>query len=136
VAQALNVHYKAEHADQPVVVTTAAQVRALLGSVRDTYPAGSAVLLTVVVADDPWKSELTVGVDGDKGVLHYAGEDTPPSGVYSRNPGPANPAPVLYYYVSADTEFPPDAEIPFPAVEEAVIEYLMTGARPTTVDWQ
>ncbi|MCP2257189.1 Immunity protein Imm1 [Streptoalloteichus tenebrarius] len=96
------------------------------------------MLLTVVVAEDPWKSELSVGIDGDKGVLHYAGEDTPPHGVDSKSPTPTSPAPVIYNYISADTEFPPPhAEVPFPAVEAAVIEYLTTeGDRPTAVDWQ
>ncbi|MCP2257190.1 hypothetical protein LX15_000875 [Streptoalloteichus tenebrarius] len=40
VAQALNVHYKAEHADNPVTVTTPDEVRALLAVVRDAYPGG------------------------------------------------------------------------------------------------
>lgn len=80
--------------------------RALLGSVRDSYPAGIPVLLTVVVTDGPWKSELSVGIDGDKGVMHYAGEDTPAGGVYSKSPSPANTGPAIYYHVSADTEFP------------------------------
>jgi hypothetical protein len=136
VAHALNVHYNAENADTPAVVTTPDEVRALLGTVRNTHPAGSAVLLTVVVSDDPWKSELSVGIDGDKGVLHYAGEDTPPNGVYSKSPTPTNAAPVIYYYVTADTEFPPHAEIPIGAIETALIEYLTTAERPTSVDWQ
>jgi hypothetical protein len=137
VAHALNIHYNAEHADNPAVVTTPDEVRTLLATVRSTYPAGSAALLTVVVSDDPWKSELSVGIDGEKGVLHYAGEDTPPNGVYSKSPTPTNAESVVYYYVTADTEFPPDAEIPVGAVETALIEYLTTsGERPTSVDWQ
>ncbi|MGW9478328.1 Imm1 family immunity protein [Saccharomonospora azurea] len=95
------------------------------------------VLLTVVVADDPWKSELSVGIDGNKGVLHYSGEGTPPNGVDSENPAPSNSSPVIYYYVSADTEFPANAEIPFSTVEAAVVEYLTTeGEQPAAVDWQ
>jgi hypothetical protein len=137
VAQALNVHYKAEHADNPVTVTTPDEVCALLGTIRDAYPTGSAVLLTVVVTEDPWKSELSVGIDGGKGVLHYAGEDTPPNGMYSKSPTPTNADPVIYYYVAADTEFPPNAEVPLPTVAAAMIEYLTTaGERPTAVDWQ
>lgn len=135
--QALNVYYTAEHADSPVTVTTPDEVRALLDTVRDTYPAGNAVLLIVVIASDPWKSELSVGIDGDKGVLHYAGEDTPPNGVNSKSPTPTNADPVIYYYVTADTEFPPNAEIPWRTVADAVIEYLTTaGERPTVVEWQ
>ncbi len=137
MAQGLNVHYLVEHADNPVTVNTPDEVRTLLRAVRDAYPDGRPVLLTVVVADDPWKSELSVGIDGDKGVLHYSGEGTPPNGVYSENPTPSNPSPVIYYYVSADTEFPANAEIPFSTVEAAVVEYLTTeGEQPAAVNWQ
>jgi hypothetical protein len=93
------------------------------------------VLLTVVVSDDPWKSELSVGIDGNKGVLHYAGEDTPPNGVYSKSPTPTNAEPVVYYYVTADTEFPPNAEIPVSMVETSLIEYLTTSGERPHVRW-
>lgn len=65
MAQGLNVHYLVEHADNPVTVNTPDEVRTSLRAVRDAYPAGRPVLLTVVVADDPWKSELSVGIDGE-----------------------------------------------------------------------
>ncbi|WP_374059043.1 Imm1 family immunity protein [Saccharomonospora sp. NB11] len=69
--------------------------------------------------------------------MHYSGEGTPPNGVYSENPTPSNPSPVIYYYVSADTEFPANAEIPFSTVEAAVVEYLTTeGEQPAAVNWQ
>ncbi|WP_424188299.1 Imm1 family immunity protein [Actinokineospora sp. G85] len=137
MAEALNVYYAAEHADDPVTVSTPEEVRALLDRVRGAHAAGSAVLLTVIVADDPWKSELCVGVDGDKGVLRFAGEDTPPTGLYSRSPVPSNVEPVIYYYVRADTDFPPHSEVPAAVVEAALIDYLVTsGERPTSVEWQ
>ncbi len=87
-------------------MNTPDEVRTLFRTVRDAYPDGRPVLLTVVVAEDPWKSELNVGIDADKGVLHYSGEGTPPNGVYSENPTPSNLSPVSYY-VSAETEFRP-----------------------------
>jgi Immunity protein Imm1 len=137
VAHALIVYYDTEHADNPIVVTTPDEVRRLVSKIRKTYLAGSAVLLTVGVRDDPWKSQLSVGIDGDIGVLHYTGEDTPPNGLCSKSPTPTNAAPVIYYYVTSDTEFPSHAEIPVDAVETALIEYLNTdGERPTSVDWQ
>jgi hypothetical protein len=109
---------------------------ALLTAVREKYPAGSAVLLTVVLQDDPWGPELTVGLDGDNGVLRYAGDDHP-AGVYSRNSTPTNQHPVVYYFVTADSEFPPDAEVALTTVEAAMIEYMTTaGKRPTAVDAQ
>ncbi|XVS62334.1 Imm1 family immunity protein [Actinosynnema sp. CA-299493] len=135
MAQELNVYYEDGHADDPVVVTTPEEVRELFAAVRGKYPAGSAVLLTVVPAADPWVSELNAGIDGDVGVLHYSGEDCP-EGVHSHSSTPSNTDPVIYYYVTADTEFPPDAEVPATDVEAAVIDYLTTGQRPTVVDWQ
>ncbi|MFC6088781.1 Imm1 family immunity protein [Saccharothrix lopnurensis] len=41
--------------------------------------------------------------------------------------------PVIYYYVTADTEFPPDSEVPVADVEAAVVDYLTTGHRPGSV---
>ncbi|WP_158843712.1 Imm1 family immunity protein [Saccharothrix deserti] len=135
MAQALNVYYDAGHADDPVTVTTPDEVREVFAAVRGKYPAGSAVLLTIVPAADPWASELNAGIDGDVGVLRYSGEDHP-KGVYSKNPTPSNAEPVIYYYVTADTEFPPNAEVPMADVEAAVIDYLTTGQRPEVVEWQ
>jgi hypothetical protein len=136
MAHTLNVYYEAEHADSPVTVDSPDQVRPLLAAIREKYPAGSAVLLTIVLRDDPWGPELSVGLDGDKGVLRYAGDDYP-AGVYSRNSTPTNQHPVIYYYVTADSEFPRDAEVPLSTVEAAVAQYMATaGQRPTAVDWQ
>lgn len=130
---ALDVYYEAEHANAPVVVTTADQVRALIGDLADSYW----VLLTVVVTEDPWKSELCVGINQGKGVLRYAGEDSPFNGLYSKSSTPSNAEPVLYYYITADSEFPPDSEIPLDAVANAMIEYLTSsGEKPTSVTWQ
>jgi hypothetical protein len=136
VAHSLNVYYEAEHADRPVVVDEPGQVRSLLADVRRRYPQGSAVLITVVLGDDPWGPELSIGLDGGRGVVRYAGHDHP-AGVYSRNPTPSNTEPVIYYYVTADTEFPPDAEVPTATVEAAMTEFLTTGGKlPTVVEWQ
>jgi hypothetical protein len=53
VAQALNVYYEKQHTGDPVVVTTPDEVRNLFAAVRAKYPAGTALLMTVVPADDP-----------------------------------------------------------------------------------
>jgi hypothetical protein len=132
----LNIYYEAEHADSPVIVANPNEVRALFAAVRDKYSAGSAVLLTIVLSDDPWGPELSGGINGDKGVLRYAAESYP-EGMYSKSATPTNPEPVIYYYVTADTEFPANAEVSSPTVETAVTEYLTTaGKRPTAVEWQ
>ncbi|WP_367130984.1 Imm1 family immunity protein [Saccharothrix sp. HUAS TT1] len=55
-----------------------------------------------------------MGIDGDKGGLRYAGEDSPP----------------------ADSEFPPHAELPVAELEAAVVDYLTTGRRPEGIEWQ
>lgn len=136
MAQALNVFYEEEHTDNPVTVTTPDEVGTLLATVGEKYPEGTAVLLTAVVSDDPWGQELSVGIDGNKGVLRYSGGDHF-DGVYSKSAIPSNAEPVTYYYVTADTEFPPNSEVPLATVHAAVVEYLTTGGQqPTCVDWQ
>ncbi|MFT7834919.1 Imm1 family immunity protein [Saccharothrix sp. BKS2] len=135
MAQGLNVYYDDGHADNPVVITEPEEVRELFVALRGKYSAGSAVLLTIVPVSDPWSSELNAGIDGDVGVLHYSGEDHP-EGVYSRSSTPSNAEPVIYYYVTADTEFPPNSEVPVADVEAAVVDYLTTGHRPESVVWQ
>jgi hypothetical protein len=77
-----------------------------------------------------------VGIDGDKGVLRYAGEDSPPAGCFSKSAGPSNAEPVVYYFVTADNEFPPHAELPLAELESAVIDYMATGQRPEVIEWQ
>jgi hypothetical protein len=132
----LNAYYTAEHADDPVVVAGPDDVAALLDAVGEKYPEGAAVLITVLVADDPWGQELSVGVDGGKGVLRYSGHGDF-RGAYSKSAEPSNAEPVIYYYVTADTEFPPNSEVPISVVQAAVAEYLATGGqRPTAVEWQ
>jgi Immunity protein Imm1 len=132
----LNAHYAVEHADNPVVVASADDVAALFTAVRDRYPEGAATLITVVVADDPWGQQLSAGVDGDKGVLFYSGQRNP-QGAFSKSPEPSNPEPVIYYFETADTEFPPNSEVPVSVVEAAVAEYLTTGGhQPACVEWQ
>ena len=132
----LNAYYTAEHADNPVVVDSTEDVAALLAGVTREYPDGAAVLITITVADDPWGQELSVGVDGDKGVLRYSGRSDF-HGCYSKSAEPSNADPVIYYYVTADTEFPPNSELPARALYAAVSEYLETGGqRPTAVEWQ
>ena len=76
------------------------------------------MLLTVVLGDDPWGLELSIGLDGCRGAVRYAGNDRP-AGVYSWNSTPSNIQPMIYYYVTADTEF------------------LTTGGKlPTVVEWR
>ncbi|WP_447002387.1 Imm1 family immunity protein [Saccharothrix isguenensis] len=136
MAQALNAYYEKQHTSDPLVLGTVDQVRDLFVAVRAKYPPGSALLVTVVPADDPWASELMVGINGDRGVLRYAGEDSPARGCYSKSATPSNAEPVVYYFVTADSEFPPNAEIPVADVEAAMIDYLTTGQRPAAVQWQ
>lgn len=136
MAQALNVYYEKQHTADPVVVTTPGEVGDLFAEVGAKYSAGTALLMTVVPADDPWASELTVGIDGNKGVLRYAGEDGPPAGCFSKSATLSNPEPVVYYFVTADSEFPPHAELPVTELEAAVVDYLTTGQRPRCIEWQ
>lgn len=131
---ALSAYYEREHGENPIRLETPADVDAMVDALRaqETWP----LLAQVYVSDDLGKSELSAGVRGDVGVLRYAGEDAF-EGLYSLGDGPADGEWILYYYVTADTPFPPNAEVPLAVVRDALVEYLESnGARPNNVEWQ
>lgn len=76
---------------------------------------------------------VIVGVHGDRGALSYQGADGRGEEfvhLYSRGDGPAEP--VLY----ETEEFPPDCEVPLGTIVEALVEFLETAKRPTSLTWQ
>ncbi|WP_189222822.1 Imm1 family immunity protein [Saccharothrix coeruleofusca] len=132
----MSVYYGPDHAEEPANLTSEAEVRELFAVLRGMYPEGSVALLTAYLADDPWGAELTAGINGDRGVLRYSGDEQGDAGFYSKSPTPTNAAPVVYYFYTADREFPPHSEVPLSAVEAAVLDFMATGVRPASVEWQ
>ncbi|MDX8035784.1 Imm1 family immunity protein [Lentzea sp. BCCO 10_0856] len=124
-----------EGTDEPTLVRTSAELEALLLRVRGVdYP----ILLEVLDAASPNRVILNVGLNGDLGVLRYAGGNHR-RGLYSRNreTGPLQAEIVLYYYMNSDNEFPASAQCPADAVLRACVEFMETGGElPTGVEWQ
>lgn len=124
-----------EGVEEATLVRTAEELEALLEKVRGVdYP----ILLEILDAASPNRVILNVGVNGDLGVLRYAGGERR-RGVYSRNPDtePSQADVVLYYYMNSDTEFPANAQCPADVVLRACVEFMETGgALPSQVEWQ
>lgn len=124
-----------EGTEEATLVRTAVELEALLGAARGVdYP----ILLEILDATSPYKVILNVGLNGELGVLRYAGGEHH-RGLYSRNPeSEASHADVvLYYYMNSDSEFPASAQVPADLVLRACVEFMETdGELPTQVEWQ
>ncbi|WP_433262554.1 Imm1 family immunity protein [Actinosynnema sp. CS-041913] len=125
--------------EEPTTLTTAAE----LDDVLDRVAAwGHRALIEFRLAEPADKNArqlaLSAGLHGasDRGTLIYSS----PAGVWfsKASPGPEwEPAErILYYYMSADTEYPPDSEIPLDLVRRAVHDYMTNGGQqPSGPDW-
>lgn len=78
---------------------------------------------------------LLVGLRGPLGVLNYVDLDSGEGGFVSRGANPAAETPP-YVYFGSWTGFEDNAEIPAEQVRAAAREFLLTGNRPTCVQWQ
>ncbi|WP_370943918.1 Imm1 family immunity protein [Amycolatopsis sp. cg5] len=131
----LAVSYGPEHGDEPVVVSTTAELDALLGEVRAAYVERWPVQLEVTLADDPVSCGLDVGLRGEVGVLFYSGDDYP-DGCYSVG-GASAGTPKTYYFYRNNREYPANAEVSSAEVDSAVREFMERGGvRPSAVRWQ
>lgn len=123
------------HIETPVVVTTAAELDAVLDEVAAAGPLQMVHLLT---DGDIHTPDLYVGLNGDRGTLRYSSHDT--GVLYSRNTGVPFALPawgeVIYYVERADFEYPDDSEIPVGEVRQAAHDFLASGgACPERVIW-
>ncbi|HEX5404073.1 MAG TPA: Imm1 family immunity protein [Pseudonocardiaceae bacterium] len=133
---ALAAYYARGHGDDPVLVATADEVDQLIDRVRAESPERAPILIEVHIAGDPYAQGLDVGNNGKRGVLRYSGREWP-DGVYSFGGDSADPAPLQYFYMDTDTEFPATAEVPLAIVRQAVLDFLATGgALPSGVTWR
>ena len=124
-----------EGTEEATLVRTVEELEALLERARG---AGYPILLEVLDAASPNQVIFNVGLDGDLGVLRYAGGEHR-RGVYSRNleAEPSQAEVVLYYYMNSDTEFPVSAQVPADVVVRACVEFMESGGElPSLVRWQ
>ncbi|MEV0678848.1 Imm1 family immunity protein [Actinosynnema sp. NPDC050436] len=134
---ALEAWYDVDH-DEPAMIHTAADLDRVLDTVAGWE---GRVIVELFVADDPRRAIFDVGVygQGERGALYYAGRGEK---WFSRGtmaaPSTVSPAERLsYYYMTSDTEYPGDSEIPLDVVRRAAHEYMRTGGeRPTSPTWQ
>ncbi|GAA3879825.1 hypothetical protein GCM10022243_50590 [Saccharothrix violaceirubra] len=126
--------------DGPVAITTVAELDAVVDQVVG-WGHRAVVELKIARPVEPRGRQLslTVGIHGAAGLgtLIYSS----PDGVWF---GKATPGPewaevderVLYFLMSADTEYPPESEIPLDVVRRAAQEYWHGGgSRPGGVGW-
>lgn len=110
----------------------------LVAEVRTLNEAGVEIPWAWVLSRKPLNREnqpqgaLTFGVHNDVGVLEWAVEMdgyVPATGTESTWSD--------YFLAGLDeTSIPPHAEVPVETVYAAVAEFLVTGQRPTCVEWQ
>jgi hypothetical protein len=80
------------------------------------------------------RSVLVVTVNRGWGGAYYRSPDK--WAWITRNVQPAADTPELLYDPEAGTNYPADAAIRIDQLRRAVEEYLLTGQRPTCVEWQ
>ena len=132
----LDVYYMLEHDKNPVVVSTAEEVDALIYRVRAESPPTAPILMEVHLSGDPYSQGMDVGISDDHGVIRYSGRAWP-EGVISTGENTADHTERPYFYMGSWREFPTSAEVPLDLIREAVKEFLTTdGARSTCIQWQ
>lgn len=133
----LDVYYLFEHDENPVVVTTADEVDALIDRVRSESPPEAPILMDVHLSGDPYAQGLDVGVSGDRGVVRYSGRDWP-RGVFGVTEEECcDGEERSYFYMGHCRGFPASSEIPLDLVRAAVKEFMeVDGARPKCIRWQ
>ncbi|WP_033293138.1 Imm1 family immunity protein [Amycolatopsis jejuensis] len=81
---------------------------------------------------DDCAGSLTVGVRGDRGMLHWSGAD----GSWLKPASGLNEDEVTYFtYLGQQDAAEPGMEVTLSTVLEAVEEFHRTHRRPTNVDW-
>ncbi|HEY6738504.1 MAG TPA: Imm1 family immunity protein, partial [Actinopolymorphaceae bacterium] len=132
----LYVNYKGVAPEGDAVLERPEDVDTVFDGVRAEVADAGALLMMIGFVDDPDNgSLLQVGINGDKGLLTYDGEDQP-DGLISYAGKDIGGA-VYYSFQGTKAEFPASAEVPFDVMKRAVKEFLETGgALPTVVEWR
>jgi hypothetical protein len=134
----VKAYYKHEHGETPLRLQTPQDVDQLIdGLLAEDYSNSVAALYVegrLNAAGVP-DHELLVAInneDGDVGALRYMGG----GGTYYSRGQAGGDKEVTYYYTGSDREFPADSEMPIEEVRTAVREFLASGERPASVEWQ
>ncbi|GAA4536905.1 Imm1 family immunity protein [Amycolatopsis samaneae] len=135
-----DAYFDPEHRE-PVALSTPAQVDELLNQME--AEAGSPEVEVGLVAqldgkgdDDGW-SILQFGVRATGSLCGFVGHVAKDSASVISDNGGTSPEPVAYDYQSHEREVPTNAEITWPAVRQAVHDYVASsGARPGGVTWR
>ncbi|WP_018684099.1 Imm1 family immunity protein [Actinokineospora enzanensis] len=87
------------------------------------------------VQGEPDTPEFGVGVNDDRGSLSYSGRNAPGLWFTLGNSGSVDDL-LGYDYMSNEQPTPANSEIPFEDVVRAATEFLVSGSRPASVEWQ
>ncbi|MFT7840362.1 Imm1 family immunity protein [Saccharothrix sp. BKS2] len=125
--------------DQPETVATADELDAVLNQAAEWGYRTLIEFRLAEPADGPaHQVALSVGLRGstNQGTLIYSSSEGLWFGKATPGPEWAEAEPILYYFMSADTEYPPDSEIPAAVVRRAAHEFMTTGGqRPEGPRW-
>jgi len=134
----VKAYYKHEHGETPLRLQTPEDVDRLVGGLlTEDYSHSVAALYVdgrLNEAGVP-DHELLVAInneDGDVGALRYMGG----GGTYFSRGQAGGDKEVTCYYTGSDREFAADSEIPIEDVRQAVREFVASGQRPASVEWQ
>jgi hypothetical protein len=122
-----------EDASPTTLETSEALDRLLSEATAEAHSAG---LLNIIFLYGPNDDHISLVVGGDETVVGFNyGHGDPP--YYASKGAGDSDDPVLTAYVSLKhhTEFPRRWVVPAEAGRRAAVEFLTTGARPTSLEW-
>ena len=135
----VEAYFRHEHGDDPIRISTEADVDRLIDDLLAEDYENSAATLYVdgrLNAAGVPDHELLVGVnnaDGDVGSLRYMGSP----GTFYGTGQTSKRDQLIYYYTGHDREFPLDSELRIEAIRKAIKEFLASGGeRPASIEWQ
>ncbi|TCC39369.1 Imm1 family immunity protein [Kribbella sindirgiensis] len=138
----LKAYYKHEHTDGGLLVTSAADVDALVDAML-AEPFENSVA-TLYIQERPRNDrgypdhELRVGLypEGKVGSLRYAGNVDGVIGAWYAVGQQSQREEVFYYYTGHDEGYPQDSELPIEDIRRAIKGFLESGGeRPASFDW-
>ncbi|MFF0264695.1 Imm1 family immunity protein [Kribbella sp. NPDC004536] len=138
----LKAYYKHEHTDGGVLVTSTADVDALVEAML-AEPFENSVA-TLYIQQRPRNDrgypdhELRVGLypEGKVGSLRYVGKVDGETGAWYAVGRQSQRDEVFYYYTGHDEGYPQDSELPIQDIRGAIKDFLENGGgRPAALNW-
>lgn len=137
----IEAYYKHGHDEDPVIVSSADDVDQLVDALLAESFDNTVAALYVRERPKTDKGypdhDFRFGIDAERklGSLRFAGIDGATKGVWYVGGQPVQHDEVYYEYMGNPQDFPLDAEVSLDVVRTAVKEFLDTGQRPTSVQW-